>query len=140
MIMPIEIRYQDNGTGVIHIGTGRIAGKDILDAKSATFASEKRTARYRYGLIDYSQVEDLDISRNELESVAARDKKAAMIAPAVFVAIVVGKDLVYGLARMWQVFIGDAGWETQVFRSRSDAEAWVRERILHKYGAEPTFT
>jgi len=37
MIMPIEIRYLDNGTGVLHVGRGVLSGKDILDAKSATF-------------------------------------------------------------------------------------------------------
>jgi hypothetical protein len=40
-------------------------------------------------------------------------------------AVVVGRDLEYGLARMWGVFVGD-GWEAeaQVFRSIDEAVAW----------------
>jgi hypothetical protein len=123
MTMPIEIRYLDNGTGVLHIGTGRMTGKDILEAKLATFESGEKTRRYHYGLIDYAQVDDLEVSRYELEMVAARDKRAAILAPSVFVAIVAIEDFVFGLARMWQAFMGDAGWETHVFRSCGEAEA-----------------
>lgn len=138
--MPIKIKFLDNGTGVLHIGTGRITGKDILEAKSATFESEERIRRYHYGLIDYALVDDFEVSGYELELVAARDKRAAMLAPSAFVAIVAIKDFVFGLARMWQAFMGDAGWETHVFRSRGEAEAWIRERVRDKHGTEPTFT
>jgi hypothetical protein len=138
--MPIEMSYLDNGTGVLHVGRGVLSGKDILDAKSATFASDDKTRRYRYGLIDYSAVDNVLISSHELETVAAYDRKAATIAPGIPVAIVGGKDFVFGLARMWEAFMHGAGWETHVFRTREEAEAWIRERIRGKHGVDPTFT
>ncbi len=38
------------------------------------------------------------------------------------VAVVAPRDLEYGLSRIWQVFVEENGWETIVFRSRTEAE------------------
>jgi hypothetical protein len=138
--MPIDIKYLDKGTGVLHVGRGTLTGKEILEAKLATFGSEERTKRYQYGLIDYSQVDDVLISSQELATVVGYDKRAAKIAPGIPVVIVGEKDIVFGLARMWEAFMLDAGWETHVFRSREQSEDWIRARVRNKYGVEPTFT
>ncbi len=135
--MPIEISYLDNGTGVLHIGTGTVTGQDVFESKNFTFSSQERVRQYRYGLIDYSQVNDLNVSSKELEAVAALDKKVATIVPGAFVAIVAEKDVVFGLARMWEAYMHGAGWETHVFRSRTQAEDWIKARVQEKFGVVP---
>jgi hypothetical protein len=138
--MPYEIRYLDNGTGVLHVGTGTMTGKELFDARSAIFADEGRTRRYRYGPIDYSRVENIEVTARELELIAAKDRKAATDVLGAAVAIVANKDVVFGLARMWEVYMHDAGWETHVFRSREPAEHWIRERVKKRFGVVPTLT
>ena len=138
--MPLEISFLDNGAGVLIVGTGMMSGQELLEAKTALFADQDRTRRYRYGLIDYAGVTDLEMTSRELELVAAKDRQAAVIAPGVCVAIIANKDVVYGLARMWEAYMHNAGWETHVFRSRESAEAWIRERVVKHFGVVPTLT
>jgi hypothetical protein len=61
--------------------------------------------------------------------------------PDAVVAIVVGEnDLAFGLARMWQLSLGNAVWAVQVFRDRDDALAWITDRTAEKFGlTELTF-
>ena len=42
-------------------------------------------------------------------------------------AMVTGHNVVYGLSRMWEVYFEPSGWQTQVFREREQALAWLRE-------------
>ena len=51
-------------------------------------------------------------------------------------AIVAPRDLEYGLSRMWQAFVEDNGWETMVFRSREQAEEWVREKVSQNFSTD----
>ena len=38
-------------------------------------------------------------------------------------------DLGYGLSRMWQAYTDDIPWNANVFRTRSEAEDWLRKEI-----------
>jgi hypothetical protein len=138
MIMPIEIAYLDNGTGILFIGKGTVTGRDILEAKAKTFSSEGKIMQYQYGLLDFSRTDGVEISNTELEKVTELDKKAAAIIPDRVVAIVAGKDVIFGLSRMWEAYMGGAGWETHVYRSRKEAETWIKARVKEKFGIEPT--
>ena len=50
------------------------------------------------------------------------------------VAIYAKNDLPFALARMWEVLVNEIGWETYVFRERTDALAWTGERVSEKFG------
>ena len=52
------------------------------------------------------------------------------------VAIYAKDDLPFALARMWQVFVDQTGWETYAFRARPDAVIWVRERVAARFGIQ----
>jgi hypothetical protein len=136
--MPFEIRYLDNGTGVLHVGTGTMTGKELFDARAAIFADEERTLRYQYGIIDLSLVQNIEVTTRELELIAAKDRKAATEVLGAAVAIIANKDVVFGIARMWETYMHDSGWETHVFRSRGPAELWIRERVRMRFGVVPT--
>ena len=41
------------------------------------------------------------------------------------VAIVAPKDSLFGMARMWEVYVEATGWRTKVFRSSEEALPWV---------------
>ena len=100
--MPSEIRYLDNGTGVLHVGTGTMSGKELFDARSVIFADKEQTRRYQYSIIDYSLVKNIEATARELELIAAKDRKAATGILGAAVAIVANRDVVFGLARMWE--------------------------------------
>jgi hypothetical protein len=35
---------------------------------------------------------------------------------------------------MWDLSLGESRWDTQIFRSRESAEAWIRERVEEEFG------
>lgn len=37
---------------------------------------------------------------------------------------------------MWEIFMGSAGWETMVFKTRGAAETWIKEKVKEKFGIE----
>lgn len=45
------------------------------------------------------------------------------------IAILVDRDVEYGLARMWQMYINDGAWDVsqKLFKSKEDALLWLRE-------------
>jgi hypothetical protein len=45
-------------------------------------------------------------------------------------AILVSKEVDYGIARMFQVYAEELPWETMVFRDFSQAEPWVTGRLV----------
>lgn len=135
--MSIEINYMDNGMGIVLIGKGTVAGREIMDAKRRIFSTEEKMKKYRYGLIDFSGVDDLKAYGAEVDGLVQLDRDAAEIIPEAVVAIAAEKDIAFGLSRMWQAYMGGIPWEINVFRSRNEAEVWIRETLKAKFGIDP---
>ena len=136
--MPIKIEYLDNGIGFIFIGEGVITGDDIINSNKIIFSSKERMRKYKYGLIDYSNITQFNVSNPEIEIIASQDKKASKYIPDGVLAVTAKKDLEFGLTRMWEMIVENSGvqWETMVFRLRQDAEAWIKEKVRINYGID----
>jgi hypothetical protein len=133
--MPMEIRDTDNGLGNIITGRDRIKDKEYVDAILKHLSQdEDKFKRYRYSLSDYTEVTNLEISSKSVELVAKYCQKASTVNSEAVVAIVAKKDVVYGLARMWEMLSDNTKWDIKVFRSREEAEAWISEKVDMKYG------
>jgi len=100
-----------------------------LDANTTIYATEEKTLACVYQVCDYRGIEGVDVSTNDIRTLAERDKRAARINPNIIIAVVVGDDLAFGMARMWQGLTSGAPFITSIFRSLDDAERWVAEQI-----------
>lgn len=127
--MSIEIRFLDDGIGVYWLGQGIITGQDLLEASEKTFKSEEILKHIKYALIDFSCIDKGVIQIRNIITKAGMDKKAAKINPNIVIALIVTKDIMFGLARMWEVFVDQTGWKTKVFRSKTEAELWIKELV-----------
>ena len=125
--MPIQVKYLDNGLGVMFIGEQMVTGDDIISANGEVFSSEERMKNYKYGFIDYSIVSHLSVSNSEIESMVSQQMKVTEFIPDAVLAFVAKKDLEFGLTRMWEIIAENTGlqWETMVFRDRGKAEIWI---------------
>jgi len=125
--VPFSTEYLPDGRRVHLTGTGLLTGQEILDAKAGLLRSPDRLKGLACGLVDVTDVTELRITRDDvLEFVAVDVRIAALVPRAVAVAVVAPGDLAFGLARMWEAFAEVTGWTTHVFRSRAEAEAWLR--------------
>ena len=138
--MPIEVKYLDNGIGVMFIGEGFVTGDDIINSNREVFSSEERMKNYKYGFIDYSIVSHLSVSNSEIEYMVSQQMKASEFIPDAVLAFVAKKDLEFGLTRMWEIIAENTGlqWETMIFRNRGKAEIWIKDRIREKYNIDIT--
>jgi hypothetical protein len=136
--MPIEIKYIDGGLGVLFLGKGIVTGEDIINSNKQIFSSEEKMIKNKYGLTDYSNILNFEVSTSEVEIIASQDKKAAEYVPDGVIAVVAAKDLEFGINRMWEIIVECTGikWETMVFRARDKAEEWITERVKEKFGID----
>jgi hypothetical protein len=74
------------------------------------------------------------VSPSEMDSIVLQDRQiASYAAPGLLVAVVVERNVVFALARMWEAFIEGIGWETKIFPSITEAQDWVRIRVKEKF-------
>jgi hypothetical protein len=127
--MPIEVEVLQNGTGLLLRYRGNVTGKDKIEVMERLIASPELVSRLRYMVIDDGSAH-LDLSMEEVRIIAGQDRRIAQIAPAgIVVAMIAPREVDFGMARMWQVFVEETGWETMVFRSFDEADLWLREKV-----------
>jgi hypothetical protein len=127
--MPIEVEVLQNGAGLLIICRGNITGKEKIEAMESLLASPESASRLRYIVIDQADAV-LDLSAQDLRILSGQVRRLAQIAPPnVVAAIIAPRAVDYGMARMWQVFVEETGWETMVFRSFDEADSSLREKV-----------
>jgi hypothetical protein len=136
--MPFSTEYRNDRRGVHFNGTGVLTGQEILDAKAALLRAPDQLRTLTYALVDVTDVVELRITRDHvLEFVSLDLQIAEVVGRAVAVAIVAPGDLAFGIARMWEAFVDVTGWTTYVFRSRAEAEPWLRPWVEGRLPSAP---
>jgi hypothetical protein len=134
--MPIQIKYIDEGIGVEFISSGIVTGADIIAANKEIYRNEN-FYRQRYQLVDRTNCTKYQVSHEEIIKIAEQDKVAARINPKIIIAFISTSPLQYGISRMYQAYVGDNGFLTEVFKDRKSAEKWIEEQL--KIPIEDTF-
>jgi len=135
--MPIDIELLQGGLGLHLVCRGVLTGEDLIGVMQRLLVVPEQMRRARYALFDTAAADRINISQADLETAADLDKRlAAMTAARAVIAIAAPRDLGFGLARMWEVFAEETGWETMTFRSRADAESWVRQKVKENFGID----
>lgn len=135
--MPIKVTDTDGGCGNILRAWGSLSEQEVVKAHEDHFGQpSEKFGLYRYGLSDFSDVVSIEISSDAVRGISQMCVNAARENPDSTVAIVGSRDLVFGLARMLEALAQDAPWEISVFRTRSSAVAWIRERMRERFGMD----
>ena len=61
--------------------------------------------------------------------IAEQDKAASKTNPNIIVSLISTTDLQYGISRMYQAYVGDSGFLTEIFRDRKSAEEWIEKQF-----------
>lgn len=126
--MPIQIIYIDEGIGVEFIASGVVTGADIIAANKEIYRNEN-FSKQRYQIVDRTKCTKFDVSHEEIMIIAEQDKIAAKTNPNIIIALISVSPLQYGISRMYQAYVGDEGFLTEVFRDRNSAEKWLEEQL-----------
>jgi len=135
--MPIDYRQVDGGLGNVITASDVVTEEEFIGFYKDFFSQdENRLANYRFGLSDYSAVTELHVNVEAVKRVVAMSTRTASIIPDTLVAICAPQTYVFGLARMWEIFLDVSHWETHVFKDRDEAVAWLRKRAREKCGID----
>ncbi|MBN2627160.1 MAG: hypothetical protein JXA95_10880 [Spirochaetales bacterium] len=133
--MAIRIVYSDGGTGTVVSGSGVVSsGEYLAFCREHLSGKRKSLYEYKYNLTDWSDVDTAEITSGDIADVARLSRQAAELSPGCIVAIVAGKDFLFGLSRMWENQSVTPDSTVLVFRDRSEAENWIRRKLLSLYG------
>ena len=126
--MPIQIKYIDGGIGVEFIGSGVVTGADIIATNKEIYRNEN-FYRQRYQIVDRTNCSKYQVSHEEIIKIAEQDKVAAKTNPNIIIALISTSPLQYGLSRMYQAYVGDDAFLSEIFRDRKSAEKWIEEQL-----------
>jgi hypothetical protein len=128
--MPIEYNFIDSGRGILLAGQAVVEGRELLAIKQSFADEPKRMKGVSYWLVDFSEVNELRMSGDELSRLVEIDRQLASSLPHSMVAVAAPADSVYGFARMRQIKMESVDWATSVFRDISDAKLWIRSGLF----------
>ncbi len=129
--MPIQLIYDTDGIDVIIRGSG-IVNADELQHSNEQIYSGDRVHKLRSQMFDFTGVSKFDLSTADMDMLAEQDKAAASKSPNLVIAIVGSDDLMFGLAKMWEVFVSEASLKANVFRTITEACAWLDEHAQRR--------
>lgn len=117
MAMRIEILAE--AQGCLMVADGRL---DVSEYVATIMRA--RSYEPRFVLVDLTDVEQVHISPVDLEALVSTQLKISRRA----VAVIAPRDLLYGLARQWEMLALELEWPTCVARTRAEAIAWLAEQ------------
>ena len=125
--MPIKIEIIDNKY-LLGCYSGKINPDVIVNVRTEV-DKDDRIKVTKHHLIDLTNITQVDLSSKDIKAVAVLNKIFIQKLQNVAVAIVAPTDLTFGLARMWEAYVGCEGIETFITRNRDSAEEWINEKI-----------
>ena len=132
--MPLHVRNIAGRSAFEVCCQGRITDQDMIESARQVMSMEESFPVWRFAIIDLQADVVLDLDFHEIQAAALRHQQmSGALHEGFLVAVIAPKDVQFGLARMWQSFADATGWEINVLRSRSEAEAWLRGRAAYKF-------
>lgn len=121
--MPARVEFDPTGNLVTLNLHGRI---DLADATRILDEIMARPdIRSPNGLIDTDGLTGLDLVAQDIRQIAEFAERADAVWAGGRWAVVAPRDLVYGMARMYQLIRSGAPYEIEVFRTREEAHRWL---------------
>jgi hypothetical protein len=122
--MPIAYRIDQDRRLVLTRAWGVLTDADILDHKEH-LAKDPHFQAPMVELSDLRSVERLDVTTEGVKAMVAHDAGNVDRVAGHRLALVVGSDEVFGMARMYGLRRGADGDGVGVFRDMAEAEAWL---------------
>ena len=127
--MPYKTEYLDGEGGVITTYWGTVTDDEVVNSGKEKTASLERVKAYRYLLTDLSNVDEYRVSTQGIEANAKIASQFHAINSKVLLAFVLPTDVEFGMGRMWQAYADQAGVHSRVFRTRREADEWLKTKL-----------
>ena len=122
--------YLDGGRTLHFHGSGELTGQEMIDANIKLQDEEERVRHVTSCLIVLDGITKLDVTPDDIRTLVSIDTQLARVSPNMALAVVAPADHVFGMARMWETMVARTGWATAVFRTRAEADTWLKAQQL----------
>ncbi len=120
--------------GRIWVCRGVLTGRELI-ANNERVLSTKSYEGVRWLLIDGTDTK-VEVSTEEIRTIRRQDDLLAAVLPELVTAVVIPSDYGFGMSRMWEILTERPGWSIRSFRTRPEAEAWLRDEVRQKFRME----
>lgn len=103
--------------------SGDVSGKEIVEASTAIYG-DPRFDKLRYKLVDFLEVESLEIDDANVALIAFQHIAAETSNPNIKNAILITSEL-SEKANKFSAFFGDSTWPIKVFYNLDEANDWI---------------
>jgi hypothetical protein len=122
--MPISYQIDEARRLVLTTASGVLTDDDILQLK-ARLVEGPRWKPGMKELSDVRSIERLEVSTDGVQQMMLRDERDATTLGSYRLAIVVAHQVVYSMARMYQMLTEHAVPNVRVFRDMEEAKGWL---------------
>lgn len=119
--MPHKLTWEPQG--VYWQYYGHVSGQEIIEASTSIYG-DPRFDKMRYKLVNFLDIDSVEMSKKEASEIALQHKAAEASNPNIKNAILV-KSRTSELANYFAAFFADSHWEVQVFDDLDEANAWL---------------
>ena len=103
--IPYSDEQLEGGRGILRVWSGAVTARDVIAANADSFAREDWT-KVEYVIADFTGATTVQATADEIRQISFAEVRHAMSFPHLVIAVVAPTDIIFGLARMWQVFAG----------------------------------
>jgi hypothetical protein len=132
--MPVDVQMLSDGLGWVASCRGTVTGDEFIQRTEKLLRSPDRLQKLRYAILDLTDASFFDFSASQEQCVADQAQQLAVLLPSFVHAVILTSDLPFGISRMWEALCQQPGWSTRTFRSRSEANTWVRQEMNQRFG------
>lgn len=129
--MPHKMTYLEDEGGLVTTYWGIVSDGEIIKSGKEKLAIKDKLKTCRYVLTDLSVVEKLNLTPHGIQVNADISLKMLKENTDILVAFVVPDDFGFGMSRMWQAYANHSDIKSRIFRTRSEAETWIRNNLKH---------
>ncbi|GAB1263866.1 hypothetical protein NBRC116493_12970 [Aurantivibrio infirmus] len=133
--MQIKVSYEENGEGIVYTHSGTIEGAQLVERTRSHYQSFDYE-NVRYQIIDFSAVERVEFTPEQLQEIALLDRQANHKKRADFCfAIVLPRHGFYGMMDMWELYKNEKVVSLKYFYTVEAARYWIHQSMEKKsYG------
>jgi len=124
--MPYKIEKEPKDRGVVIVFSGVVKGEEMNDLHKS-IRTDKKLSTLRYQIWDFSRINDIKVSFDELRNYAMHDSMGALKNPNKRIAIIIRKKAPSGLDTLFHAYEKAwGGYESATFTDIEAARKWAQ--------------
>lgn len=122
--MGYATEWEDHG--VVWRYWGQVDGEELLHSNMEIYGDERFDA-LKYQIVDLTRITEFNVTRDDMMTIAAYDKAAAMSNPRIRIAVVTHHTAARTLTRLYETTNTESPWTVRLFEDLNEARRWAVE-------------